>query len=265
MSDLTPINVVEVGNARLAYRLDGPPTAPTLVFSNSLGLDWDMWQPQVNAFGQQFRLLRYDSRGHGRSTISPGPYTIEMLGRDLVAILDAAEVERAYVCGISLGGMVAQWLTAHHPERVVRAVFANTGACIGTSASWEDRIARVRSGGMSAIREPVMSRFFSTPFRVRHPEVDNRISAMLSAINPDGYIATCQALRDADIRGSVGRIHTPTLIMTGALDESTPIALSQELHAAIPGSELMIIPDCAHLSNLEAADTVNEQALRFFE
>lgn len=263
MSERSPMNEVEVGNARLAYRVDGPPNAPALVFSNSLGLDWDMWQPQVNALGKQFSLLRYDSRGHGRSTVSPGPYTIETLGRDLVAILDHAGVESACVVGLSLGGVVAQWLAANHPERLERVVLANTGSRIGTAASWEDRIARVRAGGMQSIREMVVGRFLSVPFRQRRPDIEEQISAMLVATNPEGYIATCEALLEADMRAGMSEIRAPTLILAGALDESTPPALSEELHSAISSSELVTIPESAHLSNVEAAEVFNANVLRF--
>lgn len=263
MSDLGTIREADVSDARLAYHLDGPPNAPVLVFSNSLGLDWGMWQPQVAALGQRFRLLRYDSRGHGRSTVSTGPYTIEMLGRDLVAILNHAGVERACVCGLSLGGVVAQWLAVHHPERVERVVLANTGARIGAAASWDERIVRVRSGGMLAIREMVVGRFLSAPFRQRRPDIEEHISAMLVATDPEGYIATCEALREADMRGGMSEIRAPTLILAGASDESTPLALSEELHSAISSSELMTIPESAHLSNVEAAEVFNAAVLRF--
>jgi 3-oxoadipate enol-lactonase len=261
----TPTGEVMAGDARLAYRVDGPADAPVVVFSNSLGLDLGMWQAQVGAFGERYRVIRYDSRGHGCSEVPPGPYTLDRLGNDLLAVLDAEGVQRANVCGISLGGLLAQWLVVRHPERVARAVFANTGARIGTEASWDDRIARVRAGGMPAIREMVVNRFLSAPFRQRHPEIEERISAMLVATDPEGYIAVCEALRGADLRGVVSGIRIPTLILAGALDESTPAALSEELHAAIPGSELAIIPECAHLSNVEAADAFNAHVLSFLQ
>ena len=137
---------------RLAYRADGPEEAPALVFSNSLGMDLRMWDSQLAAFAGRFRVVRYDSRGHGRSDVPAGPYTLERLGRDLLALLDALETERAHICGLSLGGITAQWLAVYHPQRVVRAVFANTAARIGSEASWDERVAAVRAGGLRSIR-----------------------------------------------------------------------------------------------------------------
>jgi 3-oxoadipate enol-lactonase len=263
MFDATPTSEVLAGDGRLAYRVDGPADGPVVVFSNSLGLNLGMWQPQVDVFAERFRVIRYDSRGHGRSMVTPGPYTIDQLGGDLLAVLDAEGVDYAHVCGISLGGLVAQWLAVHHPERVVRAVFANTGARIGTEASWDERIARVQGGGMSAIREMVVNRFLSQPFRAGHPEVEARIAAMLVATDPAGYVAVCEALRVADLRGAVGGIRAPALILAGALDESTPVTLSEELYAAVPGSRLVVIPGSAHLSSVEAADAFNAHVLEF--
>ncbi len=242
------------GGACLRYRDEGPRDAPAVVFSNSLGTDLRMWEPQARDLAGRFRVVRYDTHGHGRSDAPPGPYTLAQLGGDLLALLDALPVERAHICGLSLGGMTALWLAAHHPQRVGRAVLANTAARIGTDESWDARIALVRSGGMAAVRELAVPRFLSARFRARHPEVTERIGAMVEATPPEGYIGCCEALREADLHGVIGRIAAPSLIIGGALDESTPPEQARELHAAIPGSELVIFPDTAHLSNVEQAE-----------
>jgi 3-oxoadipate enol-lactonase len=246
---------------RLAYRLDGPPDRPVLLFVNSLGTDLRMWEPQVAALSTELRLLRYDSRGHGQSDAPPGPYTLDRLGLDAIALLDQLGVERAHVCGLSLGGLVALWLAIHRPERVGRAVFANTAARIGTLESWSARIEAVRAGGMAAIKDAVLARFLSADFRQRRPDVTEQIGATLLATPPDGYVGACAALRDADLRNLVSTIETRSLVIGGELDEATPPAQAEDLHAGIVPSELMVIPGVAHLSNLEAPDLFNRRVL----
>jgi 3-oxoadipate enol-lactonase len=188
--------------------------------------------------------------------------TIERLGRDLLALLDYLGIARAHVCGLSLGGMTALWLAAHHPERVGRAVFANTAARIGTAATWDARIAAVRGGGMAAVRDAVVARFFSEGFRARRPDVARAFGDMLEATRPDGYVAACAALRDADLRAVVPAIRAPALIVAGALDEATPPAQSEELHTAIGGSEMVAL-DAAHLSNVEQPEAFSARLLLF--
>ncbi len=245
------MNFYRADGVRLAYRIDGPEDAPPLVLVNSLGTDLRMWNPQVALLSQPLRIIRYDCRGHGASDVPDGAYTIERLGRDLLALLDTLHIERAHLCGLSLGGMVAQWFTAHYPNRVMRAVFANTAARIGSEEIWDARIDAVRMGGMLAVRDAVLARFLSADFRQRHPEVVQQFAKMITAINPIGYIGACAALRAADLRELVATIHTPTLILASTLDESTPPSQARELHAAITESELVILHEAAHLSNVE--------------
>lgn len=254
---------VPVEGARLYYRADGPTTAPVVVFSNSLGTDLAMWDPQVEPFAERLRVVRYDSRGHGRSDAPTGPYSIDLLGRDLLALLDALDIPRAHVCGLSLGGMVAQWLAVHHPERIDHAMFADTASRIGSEAMWDERIQAVRAGGMRAIRDRIVARFLSEHFRQQHPDVAQRIGNTLEATQPEGYIGACQALRDADLRGQVSSIRVPSLVVVGALDEATPPSQAQEIHDAIAGSALLVLPDAAHLANVEQPDTFNARVLEF--
>lgn len=246
---------------RLAYQLDGPADAPALLLINSLGTDLRMWEPQVAALASGLRVLRYDSRGHGRSDAPPGPYTLERLGLDTVALLDGLGIERAHVCGLSLGGLVALWLAIHRPGRVGRAVFANTAARIGSHEIWGARIAAVRAGGMAAIRDAVLARFLSAGFRERRPEVAANVSEMLVATPPEGYVGCCAALRDADLHNLVSTIEARSLVIGGELDEATPPAQAEDLHAGIVPSELMVIPGVAHLSNLEAPELFNLRVL----
>jgi 3-oxoadipate enol-lactonase len=246
----------------LACREDGSESLPALVFSNSLGTAMRVWDPQVEALRPHFRIIRYDIRGHGQSSVPTRPATIERLGEDLLAVLNAYALDRAHICGLSLGGLTALWLAATHPERVDRAVFANTAARIGSAESWNARIEAVRAGGMAAVREAVVSRFLSPAFQARDPHTTLRFGDMLEATDPNGYIAACAALATADLRPVVPNITAPSLIIAGALDEATPPSQAAELHRAIPGSEMAVL-DAAHLSSLEQPGAFNALLLQF--
>jgi len=191
----------------------------------------------------------------------PGPYGVERLGQDAIALLDGLGIERASVCGLSVGGLVALWLAIHRPGRIERAIFANTAARIGSVEGWSARIEAVQSGGMAAICDAVVARFLSAAFRERQPDRAEEISAMPLATPPEGYIGACAALRDADLRNLVSTIEARSLVIGGELDEATPPAQAEDLHAEIVPSELMVIPGVAHLSNLEAPDLFNRRVL----
>lgn len=252
--------VVDDGT-RITYRLDGPADGPVLLFINSLGTDLGMWNPQVEALGSRVRMVRYDSRGHGLSDAPPGPYTVERLALDALMLLDALDIERANLCGLSLGGLVALWLAIHKPARVGRTVFANTAARIGSDETWRSRIQAVQSGGMAAIRDAVLARFLSADFREQHPDVTESVGRMLLATPPEGYVGCCAALRDADLRNLVSTVDAPSLVIGGELDEATPPAQAEDLHAGIVPSQLMVIPRVAHLSNLEAPELFSRRVL----
>ncbi len=247
----------------LRYRLDGAAGAPALVFSNSLGTDLHMWDAQVAALGDAFRIVRYDTRGHGGSGVPAGPATLERLGRDLLALLDHLELPRAHICGLSLGGLTAQWLAVYHPARVGRLVLSSTAARIGSVDIWAARIAAVESRGMADVADSVLARFFSPGFRAACPEVVAAYRDTLRATAPAGYVACCAALRDADLRPAVAGIAAPTLVIVGDLDGATPPAQAEELHAAIPGSELAVLDGVAHLANVEAPDVFSALLRRF--
>ncbi len=257
------MNYFTSSDVRLAYQVDGPDDAPTLVMVNSVGTNLHMWDAQVARLSHALRIVRYDARGHGASDVPAGPYTITQFGLDLLALLDELRIEQANICGLSLGGVTALWLAIEYPHRVTRAVFANTAARIGTTESWNARIEAVSAGGMAAIRDMVLARFLSQNFRQQHPETAQQIGDMIEATNPIGYIAACAALRDADLRGLIHEIRIPSLILGGALDESTPPSQAHELHNLIPGSQLRIFDEVAHLSNIERPDEFSEYVLSF--
>jgi 3-oxoadipate enol-lactonase len=242
------------------WQAEGPENGPALLFSNSLGSDLDLWQPQLDAVGNH-RVIRYDTRGHGRST-GTSSWTIDLLGQDAVAVLDAAGVERADFVGISLGGLTGMWLGIHAPARVGKLVLANTGAKIGTPETWNQRISAVQTEGLRAIADSVLARWFTPGFTASHPDVVARIRHTLVHTPPHGYIACCEAIREADLRNQIAAIASPVLVVTGRHDLSTPPALGEFIRTRIEGASLVEL-DSAHISNVEQAEAFNRAMLGF--
>lgn len=258
------MNFFVANDVRIAYRFDGPEDAPTLVLVNSLGTNLHMWDSQIAPLSQHFRVLRYDFRGHGASSVPAEPSTIAQFGLELLSLLDTLKIEHVHICGLSLGGIIALYVVSRYPERVNRAVFANTATRIGSVATWDARIDAVQKGGMAAIQDAVLARFLSAGFRQQHPEISQKIRAMVETTSPSGYVGACAALRDADLRATLGSIHTPSLIIGSELDESTPPSQAEELHTSISASQLVIFPQTAHLSNVEQPEAFSNHVLRFF-
>jgi 3-oxoadipate enol-lactonase len=238
---------------RLAYEVRGPATAPGLVLVNSLGTDHTLWDAQFVPLAAHFRVLRFDARGHGASAVpADAGTTIERLGRDVVSLMDAAGLARASVCGVSIGGLTALWLGIHAADRVDRLVLANTAARIGSRELWDDRMRLVRAAGLEALADTTMARWFTPAFRAADPAAVARVRAAFLRVSPAGYIASCAALRDADLRAQAGQVQAPTLVVTGRHDVATPAADGHALAAAISGARLLDL-DAAHLSNVECA------------
>ncbi|ASD27202.1 3-oxoadipate enol-lactonase [Brevundimonas diminuta] len=247
---------------RLAYRLDGPEDAPVLLLSNSLGTRMEMWDAQMAAFAARFRVLRYDSRGHGASDAPAGAYGLDRLGRDVVELLDALTLERVAFCGLSLGGMVGQWMGVRAPERLERLVLANTSAFMGPPSAWDARIASALSQGMAPLAAASVARWFTPDFAARAPDPVAVIEAGLLATSPQGYAGCCAAIRDMDLRQLGGLITTPTLVISGAADPATPPEHAAALVKAIPEAQLKVL-DGAHLSNVEQPDLFADAVLSF--
>jgi 3-oxoadipate enol-lactonase len=246
----------------LHYQIDGESKAPWLVLSNSLGTTLDMWAPQMPALLQHFRVLRYDTRGHGRSLVSPGPYTIDQLGADVITLMDQLEIERAHFCGLSMGGMTGMWLGVHQPHRIDRLALCNTAALIGPPSSWTARIEKVLNEGMDSISPAVMDRWFTPRFQREAPEQVARVRDMLLATSPQGYAANCAAIRDMDLRSALGKIKAPTLVIAGSHDLATPPADGALLAREIEGAQYVEF-DAAHLSNWEQPRQFEEALLTF--
>ncbi len=253
---------LEIDGARFHYRTEGREDAPVLVLSNSLGTDFTLWDAQVPAFSARFRVLRYDTRGHGQTAVAAGPYTLDRLGRDAVALLDALGVARAHFCGISLGGMSGMWLGAQAASRIDRLVLCNTSSYMPTAEMWNARIAAVERDGMGAVAEPVIGRWFTDEFRASHPDAVERVRRVLLQTSPAGYAACSAAIRDMDQRKSIEGIRAPTLVIAGSRDPSTPPEMGRSLAAAIPGATYREL-DAAHLSNIQQAAAFNDAVLQF--
>jgi 3-oxoadipate enol-lactonase len=254
--------IVKSAEARIHYVLEGQSGSPVLVFSNSLGANYSMWDPQAAAFQKRFRVLRYDTRGHGQSPPTPGPYSIELLARDVLAMLDALDFERVHFCGLSMGGMIGMWLALNAPERLKKLVLSNTAAKIGTVEGWNARIEAVQKNGTKSVASAILERWFTPAFRQKAPETMATILKMLEETNPEGYVACCAAVRDFDCREKLSAIRTPTLVLAGAHDPATPAADGRFLAQQIPGARYVDL-NAAHLSNIEAQDQFNHELAAF--
>jgi 3-oxoadipate enol-lactonase len=232
------------------------------VLSNSLGTDHRMWDAQMEALTQHFRVLRYDGRGHGQSDAPDGPYTIAALAEDVLGLMDEVHIGRAHFCGLSLGGIVGQWIGINTPDRLDRLILANTAPFIGPPEAWNERIATVERDGMKPVAEAVVKRWFTDTFRRRNPQAVAAVKQLLLAANPAGYAATCAAVRDADFRGQISSIATPTLVIAGRDDPVTTLDDAKLLVDAIHGAWGKVLA-AAHLSNIEDASQFNDAVLKF--
>lgn len=253
---------MRIGDEIFNVVVEGPEDAPVLMISNSLGANLGMWDKQAPEFARHFRTVRYDSRGHGASAAPEGPYTLEQLGRDALAILDALEVDKAHWLGLSKGGAVGQWLLVNAPERIDRAVLANTGSKFGDPDTMNERLRAVREQGMGALAEGVIDRWFTKEFQEKEPETVEAIRQAILATPPEGYAACLSALRDVDLREAIRDVKAPVLVIVGDKDMGTPPEMGAAIAESIPGAQLVTL-DAAHLSNIEDADAFTEAVLRF--
>ncbi len=252
----------ELDGVRLHYGADGDPANPALVLSNSLGASLDMWAPQVEPLARHFYVIRYDTRGHGQSEVTPGPYTIAQLGRDVVGLLDDLGLERVHFAGVSMGGLTGQWFALNRPERLARLALCNTAAYIGPPENWTSRAEKVRADGVGSIADAVASRWLTADYAAAQPELAASLRRMLAATASEGYAAACLAVREADFRADLPRIAVPTLVIAGTHDAATPAAEGRFLADHIPGAQYRELSG-AHLTNLEAVRRFNEALLSF--
>ncbi len=254
--------MIEVDGCALNVEVDGPDAAPVLMLSNSLGTDLHMWDGQMSGFTTQFRVVRYDRRGHGKSAVPPGPYTMERLGRDVVGILDQLGIEKINWCGLSMGGMVGQWLGANAPGRIDRLVLTNTSCYYPAKEPWHERIATVRQNGVASIADAMMGRWFTQGFIEREPATVAAVKDMMIATPAAGFIANCEAVRDMDHRDILPSIKAPTLMVAGRYDVATPVEAVEYIRARIPGAALTLL-DAGHMSNIEQASDFTAEVIGF--
>lgn len=244
------------------YRSDGERRLPTVLLSNSLGTDLSMWAGQAAALAPFFHVLRYDTRGHGRSNAPAGQCDLAALGQDALALLDHLDIQRAHVVGLSLGGLTAQWLALHAPARVNRLVIANSAARIGSADGWAGRAQTVRAEGLAQLAASAPQRWFTPAFLRRRPEAAAKAQQQLAAVDPEAYAACCDALAGADLAAQVPAISAPTLVIAGSEDPVTTLADAVFLRDAIPGAHMLAL-QASHLSNIEADSAFTAALLRF--
>jgi 3-oxoadipate enol-lactonase len=235
--------MIDADGCLLNVSVEGRDGGPTLMLSNSLGTTMQMWEPQMKALGQVFRVIRYDRRGHGKSQAPAGPYSMERFGRDVLAILDDLNIARVHWCGLSMGGMVGQWLGANAPERFGKIILANTACHYPDPTNWHNRIKAVKEGGIAAVADTV-------------------IAGWLTATPVQGYLACCEALSTLDQRELLPKIKSPTLVIAGRHDMATPVAAGEFIRSKIPGASMTLL-DAAHISNVEQPHAFTDAVVGF--
>jgi 3-oxoadipate enol-lactonase len=256
-------STVSVNGAEIAYRFDGPAGGRVILMSNSLMSSYDMWDWTVPALADRYRVLRYDTRGHGRSSTPPGPYTIATLADDAAGLLDALGIASAHFVGLSMGGMIGQQLGARFPRKVLSLALCDTASEMPPRSLWEERLAIARSQGTAALAESTIKRWFTEPFIQRAPGDIEKVRRMILGTGAEGYIACAEGIRDMAQTTMLLKIKAPTLVMTGRQDPACTVDQATVLHRMIDGSRLLILEDAAHLSNIEQPQAFNA-ALRAF-
>lgn len=254
-----------IGDTVVHCETSGGPGLPALVLANSLGTDLRVWDALLPHLAGRFRLVRYDKRGHGLTEATPGPYTIAQLARDMAGLLDQLEIRQAIVCGLSIGGMIAQGLHAARPELVRGLVLMDTAHRIGTAQTWQQRIDAVERGGIASIGDAVLERWFTAGFRSGRPEDLAGWRSMLTRTPVAGYLGCCAAIRDADLESAARGIAVPTLCMAGESDGSTPPALVRELARMVPGARFVELAGAGHIPCVEQPAATAQAIMDFLE
>src|SRR2546425_8778591 len=258
---------VTANGIRMHYALEGPAGAPVVTLSHSLAARLEMWEPQVKALAGRWRVLRYDTRGHGGSDAPAGPYTLDQLAEDARALLGALGIPTTHWVGLSMGGMIGQTLALKAPELFSSLVLCDTSSRIPPEAKpmWDDRVHTAETKGMEPLVEGTLARWLTTPSRERGGEVVERVRGMIRSTNPLGYIGCCQAISSLNLTDRIGVIKSPTLIIVGEEDQGTPVAASRVMNEQIKGSRLVILKSAAHLSNMEQPEAFTQALVGFLK
>lgn len=256
---------IAANGIKMNYELSGEKEAPVVMLSHSLASSLKMWEPQMEALRSHFRVLRYDTRGHGQTEATQAPYTLELLGEDAIGLLDALNIEQVHWVGLSMGGMIGQVVALHYPQRLLSLSLCDTSAVIPPEMQpiWEERIEAVRTIGMISQFEATMERWFTPTFLGLNPPIVNLIKEEFLATPPEGYIGCAAAIRRLNYLNRLSEIQLPTLIIVGEDDPATPVSASEAIHERIKDSKLVILPSCRHLSNVEQAEAFNTHLLNF--
>jgi 3-oxoadipate enol-lactonase len=250
---------------RIAYRFDGAVDRPVLVLSNSIATSLEMWDGEIAALTHHFRVLRFDTRGHGESDVPPGPYSLDRLGRDVVELLDTLKVGRVHFCGLSLGGFIGQWVGIHVPERIDRLILANTSSYLGPAEPWNQRIAQTLAvTDMQETAQTFMRNWFPASWIERRDPVVETFRTMVLGIDPKGIAGCFSALRDADLRRTIATIPRPTLVIAGEFDTVTLPGHGELIAHTVPGARLITWP-IVHLANIERREEFVRTVIDFVE
>ncbi len=259
--------LIKANGIQMNYELSGKKKASVVILSHSLGCSLGMWDPQMDALGPHFQVLRYDIRGHGRSEAPPGPYTPELLAKDAIALLDALGIDKVHWVGLSMGGMIGQAVALNHPDRLKSLALCDTTAVIPPEAQplWQERIDAVRRKGIESQMEPTMERYFTPSFLKSNPPMLGVIRKQFLATPAEGYLGCVEAIRRLNYLDRLSEIKIPTLIMVGEDDPGTPVSASQAIHKKISNSKLVIIQSARHLPNVEQSEVFNTNLLTFLK
>jgi 3-oxoadipate enol-lactonase len=249
MADTIKANGIDIN-----YTLEGPEGAPVILFSNSLASNLHMWDGQAAAFSGKYRVLRADTRGHGKTEATPPPYTVQLLLDDAIALLDALGIDKVHFCGLSLGGMIGQRFGAFHGDRLLSLTVCDTTSQMREPEIWDVRIEAARKNGIPSIVGPTISRWFTEDFIASGDPVIDKIRTMIAGTSMDGFVGCCQAIQRVDHVDLLGEVKTPTLIIVGKQDMSTPVEAARFINDHVAGSKLVILDPSAHLSNVEQQD-----------
>lgn len=259
--------LIETNGIQTNYELSGRADAPVVVLSHSLGSSLEMWNPQIELLSKHFRVLRYDTRGHGGSDVPPEGYSLEDMAQDAIGLLDALKIDSVYWVGLSMGGMIGQALALNHAERIDRLALCDTAAVIPDEAQpiWQERIDAAKQDGLQALVEGTLERWFTQAYYENNPPEVQHIRKLFLATPLEGYLGCSEAIRKLNYLDQLSEINIPTLIIVGEEDFGTPVEASEAMHARIANSKLVILPSAAHLSNIQQDGRFNEALLGFLQ
>ena len=254
-----------VNDTVINFEIEGPEGAPVVTFSHSLATTLDMWELQVLALRDSYRVLRFDTRGHGKSSITPGPYTMERLTADVVGLLDYLDIQRTHFVGLSMGGMIGQIMALLYPQRLQKLILCDTASSVPSEVApiWIERIRTAETKGMTALAKETLERWLSEDFRRDRPEETKRVRNMIIQTPVPGYVGCSRAISEFDVSRELSKVTVPTLIMVGEKDPGTPVSAAEAIQRQIHGSELVVIPGALHLTNIEAPFIFNQSLLSF--